>query len=72
MDFTPDCVVTKKKRGKIGTPISANTRSVYLKPERMEKGRTERFRLVPLIIFPKSELQDGFRGEILLHQRMPI
>lgn len=80
IDFTPDWLVTRKNRGSIGTPISDDTvhrHGVFgnqgVAQHEEHQGRlTERFCLVPLIIFPKRELEHGSRGKIILDQVVPV
>lgn len=68
IDFTPDWVVTRKKRGRMGTPISKRWFSWSAKKR---KELTEWFCLVALIVFPQSEFHDGIWGEIFFDEVFP-
>lgn len=72
MDFTPDCVVTKKNRGNIGTPISENKiTSMDNQQDHRDEMPTERFCFTPLIILPQSYPHDGLRGEKFINDISP-
>lgn len=69
--MTPDWAVTRKNRGRIGTPISLKTRQRVKNDVSLNKKRTKKLRLVPLIIFPQCELQHRIVREIIVHQLLP-
>ena len=70
IDCTPDWLVTKKNRGKIGVPISVwVVRTGELNGS--SELRTEGFCFVSLIVLPQSVLQNRLGGEIVLHESFP-
>lgn len=83
MDLTPDWLVTRKNRDRIGTPIStkgkhrhdnANQSSARNAQEcqRESDARTKWFRFIPLVILPQGELEDSLGCEIFLDQVLPV